>query len=211
MNINSGIYKITNFKNNKMYIGSSVDLKRRRKTHFSNLRRNKHINTYLQNSFNKYGESNFTFEILEYVEDKLLLIEKEQYWLDKLNSYKNKYGYNICKKADSVLGRKHTEEAKKRIRQSNRGKHNFKHTEENKEKIRKFNLENNIIPPSFKGKHWSEEAIRKVARPVINLDTNEEFISINEAARVYGTDVSSIIKVCKGSRKIAGGFRWTYK
>ena len=62
--MNSGIYKIENLINGKIYIGSSVDLLGRKNAHFSQLNRNIHGNKKLQNSFNKYGKDNFNFKIL---------------------------------------------------------------------------------------------------------------------------------------------------
>ena len=61
-----GIYMIRNRINNKVYIGQSIDLVRREGDHFSDLRRGIHTNTHLQSSFNKYGEVNFEFIVLEY-------------------------------------------------------------------------------------------------------------------------------------------------
>lgn len=52
----SGVYKISNKINGKVYIGSSCNLKRRKYSHFSKLRKGLHNNRYLQNSWNKYGE-----------------------------------------------------------------------------------------------------------------------------------------------------------
>lgn len=93
-----GIYKITNIKTNTIYIGSSIDLNRRKSEHFSKLRRAVHNNVYMQNSFNKYGEHNFIFEILEYTtEDRLL--ELEQLYLDT-NLLKNTKLFNLTNKAD---------------------------------------------------------------------------------------------------------------
>lgn len=60
-----GIYTIKNLKNNKLYIGSSVEIEKRIRTHFVNLIKNNHSNLKLQNSYNKYGKENFIFEILE--------------------------------------------------------------------------------------------------------------------------------------------------
>jgi len=55
----SGIYKIVNLVNDKIYIGSSINLKNREKDHFKDLKGNYHSNRYLQYAFNKYGENNF--------------------------------------------------------------------------------------------------------------------------------------------------------
>ena len=79
----SGIYQIKNLVNGKMYLGQSVDIRTRWWQHKSQLRLNKHINTYLQNSWNKYGEDNFEFSVIEFCEiDKL--DEREIYWINEL-------------------------------------------------------------------------------------------------------------------------------
>lgn len=62
----SGIYTITNKVTGKLYIGESLDIYRRwHDEHIPQLRKNRHYNKELQNDFNKYGEENFVFEILE--------------------------------------------------------------------------------------------------------------------------------------------------
>lgn len=115
----SGIYKIVNLVNNKIYVGSAVNLNDRFRTHKSDLKSNKHCNEYLQNSWNKHGEKNFIFDIIEFVENKNKLIEKEQYWIDKLNVCKRKYGYNICSQAGSTLGTKATDDTVYKLKYEN--------------------------------------------------------------------------------------------
>jgi group I intron endonuclease len=94
-NMNCGIYKIENIKNNKIYIGSSVNLKNREYSHFRMLRKNIHDNEYLQNSYNKYGQDNFEFEIIELCsfDD---LISKENYYINKYESNNLLFGYNLA-------------------------------------------------------------------------------------------------------------------
>lgn len=84
MEIKSGIYKL--IIENKIYIGSSVNLEQRLKTHKRQLLSGTHGNNKLQNAYNKY--KNFDFELVEFVErDKLQ--QREQYWIDLLNPYYN--------------------------------------------------------------------------------------------------------------------------
>lgn len=126
----SGIYVIQNIVNDKIYIGSSVNMHKRRISHYNCLRRGMHNNVKLQNAFNKYGESNFTFSVVECVKDKSNLIDREQVWLDFL-----KPEYNICPSANKLIiseetrlrlslshiGNKHTEESKKKIGEASKG------------------------------------------------------------------------------------------
>lgn len=95
MMISSGIYKIICLKNNKFYIGSSLNIDRRLKAHKKLLNQNKHTNKYLQNSWNKYGEQNFKFEIIETIHDTAQLLIREQWWLDNTNCYERKIGFNV--------------------------------------------------------------------------------------------------------------------
>jgi group I intron endonuclease len=93
--MDSGIYKIENIINHKIYIGSSINLKSREYKHFWMLNNNIHDNNYLQNSFNKFGENFFIFSILEKCEPELL-IEKENYYINEYKSNDYNYGYNLA-------------------------------------------------------------------------------------------------------------------
>lgn len=57
------VYAIQNLLNGAAYIGSSVDLDVRVKTHFRNLRRNSHFCDHLQRAWNKYGEESFAVKL----------------------------------------------------------------------------------------------------------------------------------------------------
>ena len=71
---NYGIYGIVNKINGKTYVGQTGERFLRRYWHHQwKLRDNSHDNDYLQNAWNKYGEDNFEFIILEVVNDQNLL------------------------------------------------------------------------------------------------------------------------------------------
>jgi len=89
----SGIYKITNSDNGKVYIGQSVNVFKRVNIHRTNLRRGVHGNNHLQLSWNKYGEDSFQFEIVEFCEEELLN-SKECSWIAFYNSADKHNGYN---------------------------------------------------------------------------------------------------------------------
>lgn len=118
--LNSGIYKITNTVNNKIYIGSSINIKQRIVVHLYDLKTNTHSNKYLQRTYNKYGIDSLKFEILEYTDKENLLL-REQYYLDTLQSYNSEIGYNLCKIAGSTLGFKHSETTKLKMSESKKG------------------------------------------------------------------------------------------
>lgn len=112
----SGVYCIFNISNGKIYIGSSGQLGKRKITHISDLKNNKHSNNHLQNAWNKYGSHSFKFYILEIFDDCSLLLSKEQYYLDLYQSYNHDIGYNIdIKSARNIL----SENTKAKIGQSN--------------------------------------------------------------------------------------------
>lgn len=90
-----GIYMITNIVNSKIYIGSSININTRIMKHKYMLRRNKHVNQYLQSSFNKHTEESFTFNKVENCEFNEL-IERENYYINKHNSNNLMYGYNLA-------------------------------------------------------------------------------------------------------------------
>ena len=95
MKLKSGIYKITNVLNKKIYIGQSLDLYRRI-THgyMQKLPNGNCHNKLLQRDWNIYGKDYFNFEIQELCE-KNELASKEDYWIKYYKSYNNLYGYNI--------------------------------------------------------------------------------------------------------------------
>ena len=187
-----GIYKITNILNNKVYVGQSTDIYTRWTTHRNELNNNRHHNIYLQKSWNKYGEENFQFDILEScAEDSL--DEKECYYIELLNSIDKKYGYNLVsggssnkKFSEDVLkrmseaqtGRKHSDETKKKIGDANRGR--IKSREEI-EKIRNSHKRENLsdetlnkMSISKKGKKFSVETRKKLSESHKNRVVTDE-------------------------------------
>jgi group I intron endonuclease len=116
----SGIYKITNSINGKIYIGSAQWIHRRWDRHRSDLNLQRHGSRHLQRSFNKHGMSVFIFEVIEECSVEDLLV-REQYYLDLYKSFDPKIGYNISPTAGSNLGWKATDETRKRMSDSRKG------------------------------------------------------------------------------------------
>lgn len=137
-----GIYKIINVVNNKFYVGSAVNFSRRKARHFSELRHNKHNNRWLQASWNKYGEKSFVFVVVEEVQEKALLLEVENRWLEEHVGKEHCYNIGVYATAPMLgmsgessptWGYKHTPEAIAIITSASTGR---KHTPEDIEKIR---------------------------------------------------------------------------
>lgn len=146
----SGIYKITCILTGKFYIGSSVNIGQRWAVHKATLRSNTHVNPHLQSAWNKYGESNFIFEIVEYVMP-WSLVDREQFWLDHLKPYNRELGFNIGFGADAAMrGQKHTPEHCAKISETEKG--------------RKFTPEHCAkISQAMRGKKLSEEHKAKLS------------------------------------------------
>lgn len=96
-----GIYKITNIKNNKSYIGQSVDIERRWKEHIAAVNTDKKNSLY--RALRKYGIDNFSFNIIELCSQNLL-DEREIYWIKYYKSYNS--GYNETIGGQGVIKKK---------------------------------------------------------------------------------------------------------
>ena len=108
----TGVYIIRNKVNGKVYIGSALHVRPRLNHHRSYLRRGKHINEYLQRAFKKYGEEQFSFEVLMLcsAEERIQL---EQSYMDSFRSAQEEFGYNII---PTCIHPAHGEELAKRQR-----------------------------------------------------------------------------------------------
>lgn len=84
-----GIYAIICLPENKYYIGSSIDVKRRWREHRNELKKEIHKNSVLQMDWDCYGDESFNFIVLE---DTNNLVEREHYYINKYTD-----NYNIVK------------------------------------------------------------------------------------------------------------------
>jgi group I intron endonuclease len=96
-----GVYQIKNRVNGKVFIGTARNLPGRINSQKFQLKLGSHRNKDLQNEFFRFGEENFTFEVLDWLEpkeDPLYdytedLTVLQQIWMEKLKPY-GEQGYH---------------------------------------------------------------------------------------------------------------------
>ena len=111
----SGVYMFFNLFNGNTYVGSSVNLAKRFRTHMSSIGS---VNLPLYNALNKYGPDSFAFIILQYCDkDEEVCLDLEQTYLDQY-----KPNYNILKLAGSSKGYKHSPETIANLQKMHTGK-----------------------------------------------------------------------------------------
>lgn len=231
----SGIYMCTCNINGKSYIGQSKDVKLRKCQHLSELRNGRHFNEYLQRSYNKYKEYNFSWTVLEYC-DEDDLDDREVYWIAYYDTYK--HGFNANEGGLANRNFERTEEFKQKL--SAILKESWAGADDRRKKLsEKMSGENNpmfgkrgALNPAYGenrsgenggmyGKHHTEEAKElnrqahlgannKMSKPVVCVDTQVIFMSQGEAGRAMSCDSTTINKCCRGVKKTAGGYHWRY-
>ena len=232
----SGIYIIKNTINDKVYIGTAVCIKQRFIGHKNQFKKQVH-NDRFQNFVNKYGFNTLIFEVIEYVNDKEKLIEREQYWIDYYESWKSKKGFNICKIAGSTFGVKmpksHIEASKKRMMGNEYGKgkkwsekekieigersremweNNPKKKKEMGKKVgdlkRGVPIWNGNKPHPMKGKVHPNRKVILVFKDNTLID---ECYGTKEVCEKYKLDRGAVSRVCNGKLKTTKGYTLKYK
>ena len=214
----SAIYKITNLVNGKFYVGSSVRPRTRFGEHRRTLRTGEHHCGHLQRAWNKYGEANFRFEVVEHVDGDLAAAEER--WLAEHHG--KPYCYNIGRVPGAAfLGRKHTAAAKAKVSKAQKGKqHRLGHTNSPEHRAR--------ISAAMKGKKKSQEHVEKIrqrmigtayakghtvsaevraltAKRVAEITSGTEFASVAAAAAHYGIERPNLIRTLRNGGIVKRG------
>lgn len=203
---NIGIYCIINRINNKVYIGQSLNLQKRFKEHKTDLKKGIHVNTHLQNAYNKYGVENFIFKVIMFC-DASELNKYENFFIKIFHATDRNKGYNILQYANQNPST--VQEVKNKISKANKGR---KHTQEWKEKASYWNSgnKNNMYgkPGTWLGKKFSKEHRQNISNALKkDLPSGhilyEEWYNDNKTTRELGekygcssTCISSRIKEC---------------
>jgi len=112
-------YKITNIKNGSFYIGITTDYKKRKKTHFDNLRNHNHPNYKMQADFDKYTEEDFKFEVIDTFEGTLEEGYNKEYEL--IQMYNATQFYNILE--GGLINPVYSQQCLSRIKESHQKKY----------------------------------------------------------------------------------------
>lgn len=210
-----GIYKIMNKCNNKCYIGSSIIIENRKIVHFSSLRGGYHHNKHLQSSFNKYGEENFEFFIIEECCEEVLF-EKERLHIISACVLDTKYGYN--KSSEPGLGSRGirwSNESKDKLSNSlrqayldeSRKPSTLMHSTETK-----YKLSNSLIKQYADGtKVAPNKGVRSNrAKPIWCPETQLCYLSIKIVAEELHMATSTVHKILQGKIKNCKGYTLQY-
>lgn len=194
----TGIYKIMNILNNKVYIGQAINIQSRIREHKELLNRNCHPNNHLQHAWNLYGDEKFIFSTIEKCDEKILT-QREQFWIDFYGGINSDNTYN---QRDAGSHGTHSEETKIKISERLNGvpkKPGRKVSEEGRlslslSHIGKYPSEETKkkMSASQKGRKHTEETKKKIAeknkqRYIDNPELRKE-ISKRMTGRVFSEE-----------------------
>lgn len=209
----SGIYKITNTVNGKIYIGKTINFRKRYERYKSAYKRRdvRHINQYFINSIEKYSPEKFTFKVIELCSSELLA-EKELYWMEFYNSTNPDIGYNL--RLDSSTGMITHEKTREKI--SKRMKMEFETGIRSRETVsqwaknlwedenKKAQMARNVAIASSRYRFYQYD---KFTMELVRVWEN--MLEIMEANPDYHN--IAIYSVCNGHKKSYKGYVWKKK
>ena len=213
----SGVYAIKNDLNNKMYVGSSSNIRNRYEYHFNSIKKGKFVNKRLQEELDKIGLDKFSFLILEKCEDvpyTLRYLECkyiELYGDYNINEVDGKPIYCYTKSGEFVKEYRNIKEAAKDI---NGFPDNIRAAiDKRKKSYRGFQWsyiksdKHDVYKKEFSYHPNKCKAIDQFALNGIYIKT---YRSIHEAAQINNISRSNIQDALRNRRNSAGGFIWKY-
>ncbi len=200
------IYMLLNKVNGKVYIGQSINFKKRMSAYRA---LNCNSQPYIYNAIKKHSWDAFDKIVLDTCyTDKFELTILEQFYMDKFNSLDPDCGYND--KEAGIRGR-HSEKSKKIMSVAQRGRTFSEETKRKWSETRKGAGSYNF------GKTFSEETKRKMSQAqrfnmnqVECLDTGMKFESEKSCSKIMGICRSNLREHLKGKRKHVRGFHFRY-
>lgn len=214
------VYRVTNTKNGKSYIGQTKQSLSRRWIEHCQI--NRSCCRGLREAIQKYGKENFTIEQIDVASNREEASIKESYWISFYNSM-SPNGYNlqsggmnnfqVCEETklrvgDSTRGKCHSEETKRKISQGNLGK---KLTLETRMKISKARIgSSRTLESRLKQSESISGAKNHRAISVKCVETGKVYSYIKQVELETGIHRTSVGACLKGKLKSAGGFHWEY-
>lgn len=115
MNMHTGIYKIEHVASGRVYIGSAKNFVRRWRVHLCLLRKGAHHSKHLQSAWDKHGEAAFVFKELVVCHESMLSFY-EAILIAGYRAHERTHGYNATTETGTMLGYKHSDESRDKIR-----------------------------------------------------------------------------------------------
>ena len=208
------------------YVGlTTVSVLERWKKHLENSRNNS--NFALHQALRKYGEQNFTIEVIE-ENNNSLLGEREQYWIKYYKTHVSDGGYNMTYGGETAA-----DSLKKKCYQYDIAGNFLKEFESVSAACREVSGQSTVgnILKAINGNiriaygfRWSYEKLDKLQpisnkhtgskKPIYQFDIKGKFLqkydSAADAARSLGKRAGTIRNAALGNRKTAYGYIWSY-
>lgn len=96
----SGIYCVRSLRDDRRYVGQSIDIAGRWKSHLAALWACTHTNPQLQQTFNAHSEANLEFSVLESNVPHADLNARERHWTLHHSSHLPQHGFNLMLPSD---------------------------------------------------------------------------------------------------------------
>lgn len=187
----SGIYKIYNIITNQIYYGSTINFRKRFIDHKNSLMNKRHSNALLQNSYNKYKNNSFYFEILETCDEQHLLAVEQKY----LDMAQNFNSYNICKIAGNTQGIKMSEKCKNILKKASMTRTPWNKSDKEKTYLNEHRKKiSETLRKTLAGSktklNW--ELAREIRQ---KYKDNYGILSTRDLAKIYNVDCSQISRI----------------
>lgn len=177
MSVICGIYKIENLVNHKVYIGQSVNIKRRFQEHIkrsvNNFKGNRDYKSMISDAIRKYGKENFKLTIIEECQREELN-DREIFWILYFESNNPKKGYNLTIGGESnitysVLSEKQVNEIKDLLKNTNISQQNI---------AKQFQISQNNVSLINRGVLWGNSFENYPIRKSIKIEKRKNYCKI---------------------------------
>lgn len=227
------VYQIINLINGKIYIGQSQSKYKWTQHLYVAADPANQAHSLIHRAIKKYGQENFEFRIIQYLNTLKEALDAEKYWIQyyqtNVSKFKTTLGYNLTDGGDGTGGFKWSDESRKKFSNATLGENNNASilTDEIvinikllllrefpiKEISKEFDVPVNYIQQIRRGKRWSHiseshnkedmESIKRNGNAKINTDQAREIKTLLQK----GNSVGDIVKILGISRWIVNGIK----